>query len=337
MNMWKQVAMLATTAAFCGSTAFADVKTQERTQVKFEGMLGKMAGMFGGKAAKEGLVSTVAVKGGRKMTTNGDTGELIDLDEQKIYRLDFDKKSYTVVTFAELRRQMQEAQKKAQENAREASGEKESPKDGEPQVEVDFDLKETGQKRTISGHECREVLMTVTVREKGKTLEQSGGMVLASSTWLAPEIAALKEQAEFDRRYAQKLYGDLISVEAADGGSDGHVPRHEGGHRAHEQGAGEHVRYAAAHNHDVSRREERTAGGAGTGQRFRRRRRAQRHARPEDDAEEAGRVAGGRRQSGHHHDVDGRSPEHCDRCRSRGRQRPGGIQAEVIEYVSSSL
>ena len=49
-------------------------------------------------------------------------------------------------------------------------------------------------------------MMTVTVREKGKTLEESGGMVLTSDMWLAPKIAAMKEVAEFDaptrRRYA---------------------------------------------------------------------------------------------------------------------------------------
>src|SRR5262249_36328960 len=149
-----------------------------RTQVKLEGMLGRMAGLFGGKAMKEGVVSTVAVKGDRKMTTTGDTGEVVDLAEEKIYRLDLDKKSYTVVTFDELRKQMQEAQRKAQENARQAQAQREQQKGQEPQVDVDFDLKETGQKRAISGYDCREVVMTVTVREKGKTLEQGGGMVL---------------------------------------------------------------------------------------------------------------------------------------------------------------
>jgi hypothetical protein len=81
-------------------------------------------------------------------------------------------------------------------------------------MEVDFDMKETGQKRVIAGHDCREVVMTIAVREKGKTLEQNGGMMLVSNMWLAPDSPALKENADFDRRYAQKLYGDLVSVDA---------------------------------------------------------------------------------------------------------------------------
>ena len=58
------------------------------------------------------------------------------------------------------------------------------------------------------------------MREKGKTLEQSGGLVMTSDMWLAPKIAAMKEVADFDLRYAQKLAGPMVSgvVGGADGG-----------------------------------------------------------------------------------------------------------------------
>ena len=58
--------------------------------------------------------------------------------------------------------------------------------------------------------------MTITVREKGKTLEQGGGMVMTSDMWLAPKIAAMKEIADFDVRYAQKLYGTMIAGVSAE-------------------------------------------------------------------------------------------------------------------------
>ena len=45
-------------------------------------------------------------------------------------------------------------------------------------MEIDFDVKNTGEKKTINGFDTHEVVMTITVREKGKTLEQSGGMVV---------------------------------------------------------------------------------------------------------------------------------------------------------------
>ena len=59
----------------------AGVKTEEKTLVKFEGMMGRFVGMFGGKAAREGTINTVAVQGNRKMTVNDATGQIIDLDE----------------------------------------------------------------------------------------------------------------------------------------------------------------------------------------------------------------------------------------------------------------
>ena len=54
------------------SPALADVKTRDKTQIKFEGMLGRMVGMFGGKAAKDGVVTSHAVKGDRKVEMTGD-------------------------------------------------------------------------------------------------------------------------------------------------------------------------------------------------------------------------------------------------------------------------
>ncbi len=66
------------------STASADVRTEDKTLVRFEGALGRVMNFFGGKAAKEGVVSTVAVKGDRKATMSDETGQIIDLAEENI-------------------------------------------------------------------------------------------------------------------------------------------------------------------------------------------------------------------------------------------------------------
>jgi hypothetical protein len=198
----------------------ADVRADEKSRVEFAGMLGRMFNMFGGKSAREGVTSTVAVKGDRKATLSDQTGQIIDLAEEKVYDLDLKKKSYKVTTFAELRRRMEEAQKKADEEARKESGrEKDKPAAADPnakEMEIDFDVKNTGEKKTINGFETRQVIATVTVREKGKKVEDSGGMIMTSDQWLAPKIAAMKEIADFDLRYAQKLYGTMIAGVSAE-------------------------------------------------------------------------------------------------------------------------
>ena len=52
----------------------ADVKTTEKVMFSLEGVMGGLVRMFGGKAAKEGTSSIVAVKGDRKATMNDTTG-----------------------------------------------------------------------------------------------------------------------------------------------------------------------------------------------------------------------------------------------------------------------
>jgi len=201
----------------------ADVRADEKAHVEFAGMLGRMVNMFGGKAAREGVASSVAVKGDRKATMNDTTGQIIDLAEEKVYDLDLKKKNYRVTTFAELRRRMEEARKKAEEDAKKEAG-KEKEKEKEPaakdpnakEVEVDFDVKNTGAKKTINGFDTHEAVMTITLREKGKTVEQGGGMIVTSDMWLAPKIAAMKEIADFDMRYAKQLYGETIAGVSAE-------------------------------------------------------------------------------------------------------------------------
>ena len=204
-------------ATLSAAPAFADVKTRNHTQIKFEGMLGRMVGMFAGKAAKEGIDSTAAVKGDRKATVTGTTERIVDLAEEKVYDIDLSKKTYTVTTFEELRRRMREAEEKAKKDA-----EKQQPSEKQPQekpakeVEVDFDVKETGQKKQVAGYDTHESVVTVTVREKGKTLEEGGGLVMTSNIWLGPQVPQMKEIAEFEMRYWKQLQGPDAMAMSAD-------------------------------------------------------------------------------------------------------------------------
>ena len=56
MKRLVRIAVIACAVGALAAPAFAEVKTRDKTQVKFEGMLGRMLSLFGGKAAKEGSV-----------------------------------------------------------------------------------------------------------------------------------------------------------------------------------------------------------------------------------------------------------------------------------------
>jgi hypothetical protein len=205
------LAGLLVTAAAAG----ADVKTTEKSQLKFEGMLGRMMGLFGGKATKEGIVSTIAVKGDRKITSTDDSATVIDLSEEKIYELNVRDKSYKVVTFAEMRKRMEEATAKAEEDARKQRAREDKKDPNQKEMTVDFNVKDTGQKRQINGFNCRQVIITIAIHEKGKTLEQAGGMLMTTDSWLAPKVAAMREITAFDMRYAKAL-NENVAVPSAD-------------------------------------------------------------------------------------------------------------------------
>jgi hypothetical protein len=217
MNVRKYIPLLIVPVlALLASPLTAEVKTRDKTQFKLEGMLGRMVGMFGGKAAREGVVGTTAVKGDRKLTMTENTGQIVDLGEEKIYEVDFRRKEYKVTTFEEMRRRIREQQEQARKEAARQEGREEKSEAPQKEFEFDFDAKETGQKRQVAGYDARQVIMTVTMREKGKTLEQSGGFVMTADTWFGPEIAALKELSDFEMRYFKALYGDEMFGMAAD-------------------------------------------------------------------------------------------------------------------------
>ncbi len=208
--------------ASASTVVSADIRSDQRVRFQLGGAVGKLINIFGGKGAREGVTSVVAVKGNRKATMSDSTGQIIDLSEEKIYDLDIKKKTYKVTTFAEIRQQMEEARREAEKSAREAERETPSepsqPAEKDPnqkEYEVDFDLKNTGAARTINGFNTMQTIMTITVREKGKTLNDAGGMVMTNDMWLTPNAPSTKELMDFDLRYAQKLYGPTVTGASA--------------------------------------------------------------------------------------------------------------------------
>ena len=78
------------------------------------------------------------------------------------------------------------------------------------EFEVDFDIKNTSETKAINGFDTKKSVITVTVREKGKTLNDAGGLVMTTDTWLAGSAPSTKELAEFERKYAQQIYGPMV-------------------------------------------------------------------------------------------------------------------------------
>jgi len=76
------------------------------------------------------------------------------------------------MTFAELRRRMEEARRRPENSHRLRLPSLPVNRKKTPDIQIDFNLKPSGQQKNINGYDCRELVMTISVHEKGKPLEQ---------------------------------------------------------------------------------------------------------------------------------------------------------------------
>jgi hypothetical protein len=197
------------TASFAAA-GMAEVKFDQKTQFHLAGALGSIVNVFGGRAAREGITSTEAVRGDRKLTMNGSSGELVDLREERVYHIDYDRKTYDVETFDEIRKKIADQEERARRQAGKDEKSTGAAESG-PEYVVDFDVKDSGARDTINGFSARQVVTTATVHEKGKKIEESGGSILTADMWMSSRIPGMKDIADFDRRYFTKIYGSRYS------------------------------------------------------------------------------------------------------------------------------
>jgi len=204
-RIWSTVVLLALVAPVLR----ADVKTQQRTAMKFEGLLGGMLSRAAG--GSDGMTFTISVKGDRMSRFEENTGQIVDLAEERIHAVDLRRKEYRTTTFAELRKQLEEAQAqlaKQRQQMDPATAQKAS--EVANAFDYDVNVRETGQRKTMAGADAREVVLTLTMRAKGQTLEEGGGLVATNNLWLAPRVAALDELNAFNMRFAKALFGSTF-------------------------------------------------------------------------------------------------------------------------------
>lgn len=198
-------------AAATATAAHADVTIQER--ISLGGMV-KMINMSGTTTTtiardrartdsnlqfESGLMRTFARGAGQST-------EIVRLDQDKLYTLDTRKKTYTEMSFAEQRAQMQQAMQQMSENQAQqqeaASGVDESQCEwSDPKAEV----KKTGEQASIGGYQAERITIVATQSCKDKKTGQVCDFGLTLDQWLAPNFDAADETAAYQRAYAEKM------------------------------------------------------------------------------------------------------------------------------------
>lgn len=189
------------------SSLSADFSYQEKTAITggVAAAAMKVAGVFS-KQAREPVVSTVSVKGDRLMHRSAYRASIIDLGSQTITEIDLQKKTYSVVTFAEMKQMMEQASQKMQQQ-----------KGADVKFKVSADA--TGNTRQIGGFDTKELLVKMQAEATDQQSGQSGGMVINLDVWLAPSVPGYKEVRDFYRRMAATLDWTPGSQAAAGAGA----------------------------------------------------------------------------------------------------------------------
>jgi len=196
--MNKKTFVLMIAAFVCGSGIVrADFKYTESSKITggMAASMMKIAGAFS-KQAREPIVTTHYVKGNKMRTDRaGGETEILDVAGRRMIHIDSQKKTYSIVSFDEIRAAMEKAQQQLQEK-----GAKLTPK---------AEVTPTGNTRTILGQPTREVKVKLEMEMKGQDpqtgKEANVTMIVTSNMWIAPSVAGYGEFRRFYESMGKEL------------------------------------------------------------------------------------------------------------------------------------
>jgi hypothetical protein len=166
--------------------ALADVTYKQET---------KMSGMM--KMFNRDEKTVTRISGDEMRTESNDGVQIIDLAAEKIYNLDKKKKTYTVMTFAEMKKRMEEGMASAKKG--------EGEEGAGVRASADFKVTETGNADTIKGFACKQYLMEMNVDVKDQESAQEGSLSTLTEMWLTQEAPGIDEINAFHRKMASKI------------------------------------------------------------------------------------------------------------------------------------
>ena len=194
--MLRKTFLAASVCCVASTAAFADFSYDQNAKMTGGAMAGmmKIAGAFS-KAARDPMSSTVMVKGDRMAHIGANHISVIDLKSETITDVDPVKKTYSVITFADMAKAMQQMSDKMAEKGKEQKAD----------MNFKASLKETGEKKVISGFNTKEVVLTIEMEATDQKSGNKGAMTVVSDMWLAPQIPGYEEVKDFYKRMATKL------------------------------------------------------------------------------------------------------------------------------------
>ena len=207
----------------------ADASYQETSQITGGAMVDQLKSLsFLGKTMSNMFAPTntiTMVHGNQKAVVSKDSTEITDLDKETITHIDTAKKTYTVVTFAQMRQaieNMPQQIEQAKEKAKEAQAQQQAQQP-KTDLKTSFDVsaKNTGVTKEINGLTAQEQIITMQMHITDPNAAPTEAVntmtyVVTTDTWVTPDPPEVKEIQDFDMRMGQKLMAgvDLAALKA---------------------------------------------------------------------------------------------------------------------------
>jgi hypothetical protein len=196
---------------------FADASYQETTQVTGGALTEPLKKMsFLSKSMRDAfapITSTTMVHGNQKAVISKDSIEITDLDRETLTHVDMARKTYTVMTFAQMRQAFENMPKQLEQARQQAQAEQPQqapPPKSDLKTSFDVSVKNTGASKEVNGLTAQEQVVTLQMHVTDPNAPPSDAgnsitYVVTTDAWIAPDPPEVKEIQDFDRRFAEKL------------------------------------------------------------------------------------------------------------------------------------
>jgi hypothetical protein len=202
-TMRRVAAWIVTFLVFAPSALRADFSYTQTTRVTGGSLLNMTRFMPGAGSIREPQTHTIAVKDGKMVTYDKDTATIIDPDAETMTQIDFKKKQYSVITFAEMKQALQALQQQMQQMQAQLQGEQAPALN--PLEAVKVTVNDTGQSKVISGLNTKQFILTMEVAPPPNAPAGLPPNKTTMDAWITPTLPGYEEVTQVGLKMAAKM------------------------------------------------------------------------------------------------------------------------------------
>lgn len=185
---------------FCFATSFADVTYKQKSTSS--GLMGamdiEMESTIMLKADGQRQESVMKFTGpmAQSMPKGGEEQHITitRLDKELIWDINVLEKTYTQMSFDEMRMMLEQGMAEGEKAPEESTG-----------VKFKIDVKKSGQKKKIGGYDCEEYVITMVGQGKDIMTGKAQEFEVQTHLWVTPEVKGYDQIKSYQKRMAQAM------------------------------------------------------------------------------------------------------------------------------------